>query len=88
MADDKADLSLAAQRLEKAVGALEARLRAMKAQGQSGEGSLFDQDRSRLADDLDAARAREKALESAAAEASAALGRAAEEVRAILSAEG
>ena len=47
---------------------------------------LFDQDRAQLAAELDAARSREKALESLAAEASAALGRAAAEVRAALQA--
>jgi len=47
----------------------------------------FAADRARLAADLDAARAREKQLEQVAAEASAALGRAAAEVRAALAAE-
>jgi hypothetical protein len=88
MAEANPDLSLAAQRLEKAIAALESRMKALKAQGERGEGDLFDQDRARLAEGLDAARAREKALEEAAAEASAALGRAAREVRAILSGEG
>ena len=45
---------------------------------------LFDQDRSRLAAELDAARARERALEEAGAQASQALGRAIEEIRAAL----
>ena len=88
MADSAPDLSLAAQRLEKAIAALEGRMRALKEKGARGEGDLFDQDRSRLAGDLDEARSRERALEEAAVEASAALGRAAQEVRAILNGEG
>ncbi len=56
------------------------------------EDDLFDNasarsDSAHLAAELDAARARERALEEIAAEASAALGRAAAEVRAALSAE-
>lgn len=46
-----------------------------------------EKDRARLTAELDAARARERALETVAAEASAALGRAADEVRAALQAE-
>jgi predicted nucleic acid-binding Zn-ribbon protein len=86
--DGPIDLGQASARLERAISALEGRIKAMRAQSARGEGDLFDQDRSRLADDLDGARARERALEEAAAEASAALGRAADEVRAILNGEG
>ena len=59
-----------------------ARLRAWEERS----GDLFEEDRARLAADLDAAKARERALEEVAAEASAALGRAAAEVRAALAA--
>jgi hypothetical protein len=47
-------------------------------------GGLFDQDRANLAAELDEARARERELEAAGAEASAALGRAILEIRAAL----
>ena len=73
----------AAQRLERAILDLEARL----ARGGPGA-DLFDADRADLASKLDAARAREKALEGLAGEASEALGRAAAEVRAALKAGG
>jgi hypothetical protein len=74
-------------RLEQALGALERTVLAKVAALQAPEPDLFTDDRSRLSTELDAARAREKALEQVAAEASAALGRAAAEVRAALSAE-
>jgi hypothetical protein len=73
----------AARRLEQAILSLEASL----ARGGPG-GDLFEKDRADLAAKLDAARAREKALEGLAAEASEALGRAAAEVRAALKAGG
>jgi hypothetical protein len=81
MADAQPDLSAAAERLEKALTSLEARLRLLKDKGAHGEGPLFAN-----GDGGDSAR--EKALETAASEASAALGRAAEEMRAILNGEG
>ncbi|MBC6980285.1 DUF4164 family protein [Caulobacter sp. 17J80-11] len=87
MADSTSELDAAAGRLDQALTALEGRFRALKAQSRGGEGDLFDQDRARLAEDLDRARARARDLEDAAAEASAALGRAAEHVRLILTAE-
>ena len=75
-------LDLAARRLESAVHVLEQRL------GQklrdAGSGGLFEQDRSNLAAELDQARARERELEEAGAEASAALGRAIQEIKAAL----
>jgi hypothetical protein len=48
---------------------------------------LFDQDRAQLASDLDAARARERELEEAGAQASAALAKAISEIRAALGGE-
>ena len=75
-------LELAARRLERAVALLEQRL-AEKVK-QAANGGLFDQDRARLAEELDRSRARERALEEAGAEASAALGRAILEIRAAL----
>ena len=80
-------LDAAIRRLDHAIGGLEARLTSRIEALKAHDSDLFDHDRSQLAADLDAARAREKALEQVAAEASAALGRAAAEVRAALQAE-
>ena len=75
-------LDQAVKRLDRAVGLLEQRMKQGAPSG--GEGGLFDQDRARLAAELDQARAREKELETAGAEASAALGRAISEIQAAL----
>jgi hypothetical protein len=75
-------LDQAVKRLDRAVGLLEQRMKQGAPSG--GEGGLFDQDRARLAAELDQARAREKELEAAGAEASAALGRAIAEIQAAL----
>jgi hypothetical protein len=80
-------LGAAIDRLDRAVAALEHRIAARASAYDAQEDDLFESDRTRLAAELDAARARERALEEVAAEASAALGRAAAEVRAALSAE-
>ena len=78
-------LDAAAKRLERAVHVLEQRLaQRLKTAGADADG-LFDQDRARLAAELDHARARERELEAAGAEASAALGRAITEIQAALS---
>ncbi|MEO8113353.1 MAG: DUF4164 family protein [Phenylobacterium sp.] len=75
-------LELAAKRLERAVLLLEQRLgERLKT---AGAGGLFDQDRAKLAAELDKARARERELEEAGAEAAAALGRAILEIREAL----
>lgn len=80
-------LDAAIRRLDQAVTSLEARVQVRLATLESrADGDLFDQDRALLAAELDAARSRERALEELAAEASAALGRAAAEVRAALQA--
>jgi len=81
-------LDLAARRLERAVAMLENRLAERVAQAGAEAGGLFDQDRANLASELDAARSRERALEEAGAQASQALGRAIEEIRAALGTEG
>jgi hypothetical protein len=73
------DIEAATLRLERALSALEAKLRRGPPRNE-----LFEADRAKLAAQLDAARAREKALEAVAAEASAALGQAAAEVRAAM----
>lgn len=77
-------LDLAVRRLERAMAMLESRMAEKMATAGAEAGGLFDQDRARLAAELDAARAREKALEEAGAQASEALGRAIAEIRAAL----
>ena len=77
-------LDLAAKRLERAVAVLEQRLTEKLKQAGAEAGGLFDQDRATLASELDEARARERDLAAAGAEASAALGRAIVEIRAAL----
>ena len=74
-------LDQAQRRLDRALRALEARV--LAAAPRTAEG-----DRGRLEGELQESRARERQLEQVAAEASAALGRAAAEVRAALQAEG
>ena len=77
-------LDLAARRLERAVHLLEQRLAQRLKQAGAEAGGLFDQDRAKLAAELDHARARERELEEAGAQASVALGRAIAEIRAAL----
>ncbi len=84
MADASAEMAKAVERLDRALSMLETRMRALKAQSDRGAGEPFAQDRSRLAEELDQAQQRGKALQDAAIEASAALGRAAADVRAAL----
>ncbi|MDP1874422.1 DUF4164 family protein [Phenylobacterium sp.] len=74
----------AARRLERAIALLEQRLGEAKGRAGLEAGGLFDQDRAKLAAELDEARAREKALAAAGVEASAALGRAIAEIREVL----
>ena len=83
--DGSEGLPAAAQRLDRAVSRLEAKLAERLAS--AGDSGAFAEDRARLAAALDASRARERALEQVAADASEALGRAAAEVRAALAAE-
>ncbi|MBL8770710.1 MAG: DUF4164 family protein [Phenylobacterium sp.] len=77
-------LDLAAKRLENALHVLEQRLGQRLKAASADAGGLFDQDRAKLAAELDAARARERELEEAGAQASEALGRAIQEIRAAL----
>lgn len=81
-------LDLAARRLERAISMLESRMTERMAQVSAEAGGLFDQDRAKLASELDASRARERALEEAGAQASEALGHAIAEIRAALGREG
>lgn len=84
MSGGESALDLAAKRLEQAVHVLEQRLaQRLKSAGETA-GGLFDQDRAKLAAELDEARARERELAAAGAEASAALGRAIAEIRSAL----
>ena len=77
-------LDVAVQRLDRALTMLEQRLAKRLAEAGAQAGDLFDQDRTKLAADLDAARARERELEEAASQASDALARAAAELRSQL----
>ena len=76
-------LEAAIQRLDRALAQLEVRTTALQSQAGDG-GGLFDQDRAKLAAELDAARGRERDLELAGAEASRALGRAIAEIQRAL----
>jgi hypothetical protein len=77
-------LDLAAKRLERAVQQLEQRLAEKLRLANAEAGGLFDLDRDRLAAELDRAKARERELEEAGAQASEALGKAIQEIRAAL----
>ena len=77
-------LEAAAKRLERAVAVLQTRLEQVRKEARQSAGSLFDFDRSKLADELDAARSRESELEDAGREASEALGRAIDELRSAM----
>ena len=78
-------LEAATQRLTQALETLESKLQTRGEDGASG--SDGDGDAEQLRSELNAARERERQLEEAAAEASAALGRAAEQIRAALEEE-
>lgn len=81
-------LDHAQRRLERAVDVLTARVQALKAApARAVPDAAGEQARRRLEHELEGSRERERQLEQVAAEASAALGRAAAEVRAALAAE-
>ena len=77
-------LEAALQRLDRAVAQLEVRVNSLVNAAEGANGELFDMDRAKLAAELDAARARERDLEAAGSQASAALGRAIADIRAAL----
>jgi hypothetical protein len=82
-------LELAAKRLDRALAALEQRLSQAQGVETAGSGDLFGRGKTpELAAELDRVRARERELEAAGAEASAALGRAIQEIRAALNGAG
>ncbi len=76
-------LDQAVKRLDRAISQLEQRLAA----GASKSADLFDQGSAQLAAELEKAKVREKELEAAGAEASAALGRAIAEIKSALANE-
>jgi hypothetical protein len=80
--DGKLDVAVA--RLDRAMALLDQRLAHRLAEAGAQAGGLFDRDRAQLAADLDAARARQRELEEAGAEASAALAKAMTEIRGYL----
>ena len=82
-AEGGSSLELALKRLERAVTVLDGRIGAMSGR-EDGEGGLFDFDRSQLAAELDASRARERVLEEAGEAVAEALGRAIVSVRQAL----
>jgi len=84
-AGESGALDAAIQRLDRALGQLEMRVASLSVQAEASNGGLFDQDRAKLAAELDASRGRERELESAGAAASHALGLAIAEFRAALS---
>ena len=77
-------LDQAVKRLDRAISALEQRLAGST--GKAGDG-LFDHEAGKLAAELEKAKVRERELEEAGAEASAALGRAIAEIKAALAGE-
>ena len=77
-------LDLAVKRLERAVQQLEQGQTRRNAPTGAEANDAFDEDRAKLAAELNQARARERDLEEAGAQASAALGRAIAEIRAAL----
>lgn len=81
---DGGPLDAAVKRLERATSMLQQRLVNRVSEAGAVAGGAFDQDRANLAAELDAARARERELMAAGADASAALGRAIEDIRAAL----
>jgi predicted nucleic acid-binding Zn-ribbon protein len=85
--DPVSAIGAALHRLDQAMATLEERLVRRLEAALGHEDEILQNDRNRLSSELAAARSREKALEDVAAEASAALGRAAAEVRAALASE-
>jgi hypothetical protein len=77
-------LEAAARRLDRAMALLESRVNQLTGRGEGDAGGLFDFDRSQLASELDAARARERELVAAGVEASLALGLAIDVIRRAL----
>jgi hypothetical protein len=83
-ADAESGLDSAVRRLERAAALLESRLQGLLLNAAAAAGGVFDEDRSKLADELDAARGRERELKAAGEDAARALDRAIAEIRAVL----
>ena len=83
-ADAESALDAAVRRLERATALLESRVGGLAAQAQVQAGGLFDEDRAKLADALDAAHGRERDLKAAGEQATLALDRAIAEIRSVL----
>ena len=81
-------LDAASRRLDLALAKLESRLSGLAATAKAELGGLFDNDRAQLAAELDAARARERELKVAGAEAAEALDKAISEIRQALGSNG
>jgi hypothetical protein len=77
-------LDAASRRLDLALARLESRLNGLAATAKAEVGGLFDNDRAQLAAELDAAKARERELKAAGAEAADALDKAIAEIRGAL----
>lgn len=77
-------LDLAVRKLERALTTLEQRLSHRLAEAGAKVGGLFDQDRARLATELDAAHGREHDLREAGAQASTALATAIAQMKATI----
>jgi hypothetical protein len=86
-APESGTLDVAIHRLDRALGQLELRYSAMVSEMETANAGLFDQDRAKLAAELDACRSRERELEIAGALASQALGRAIADIKAALGEE-
>ena len=90
MSDDaqqSGGLDVAIHRLDRALGQMELRLDALVNKVDSTANGLFDEDRAKLAAELDAARGRERELEIAGQLASQALGRAIADIKSALGEE-
>ncbi len=77
-------LDVAMRRLERATALLESRLGGLVSAAEAKAGGAFDEDRTKLAEELDAARGRERELMAAGEEAAQALDRAIAEIRSVL----
>ena len=83
--EGEAPLEAAIKRLEQALAVLDGQVTELSSgRAEGGEGGLFDVDRSQLAAELDASRARERALEDAGLATAEALDRAIGAVRSAL----
>lgn len=77
-------LEAASRRLDRALALLEERLRRRRETAEADAGGVLDNDRARLASELDEAKARERTLAEAGRKASAALGYAIAEIESEL----